>query len=234
MARHDDRSSGLVAKGRLPVARAPFRRPPSIDRDHPQPSVGGHAGQQILEPSGRDAADSAAKALAAGAAAQGLPAGLAGVGEVEILDRDGVAAACLGLLDAGSHRCPQPSVTDDGRLPVKVEGDRVRCPDRVAGWVQHPAGQMVGVEVDVEQPVAAKLLQRRRLDSGELPVCIQVPAATAPGRVQVDVVADRAAGGLYGPLMGAMGEPHRAPQPVGGSAAGGVGQVRQRSRQADL
>jgi hypothetical protein len=101
MARHGDRSSGLVVKRPLPVAPTPLGCPSGVDRDDPQPGVGGHADQQIPERAGGDLADGAAKPLAAPAPPKLLPAGLAGLGEVEVLDGDGAAAVRLGEPDDG-------------------------------------------------------------------------------------------------------------------------------------
>ena len=58
--------------------------------------------------------------------------------------------------------------------------------------------------------------------------------ARAFGGIEPDVVADGTAGCLCGPLADPMGEPDWAGQPVGGGAAGRVGQVREWVRQPQL
>jgi len=216
----------------LPVAPAPLRSPPGIHRHRPQPSVGGHPDQQLPERSGRYARHHAAEGLAASTAPEGLPASVAGVGEVQVLHHDRPAAVRLGELHDGGNRRPQPAVAGPRRQPVKLERDRMRRSDRVAAYIQHPAVQMPGIQIDSERPVLAQLLQRRHLPGREPPGRIGVPAA--PGRVQQQVVADRARGCLRRPLAGPVGERHGARQPVGRRSARGVGQVRQRGRQADL
>jgi Cellulase (glycosyl hydrolase family 5) len=96
MPRHRNRDLGLLVEQPLPVAPTPDGGPGRINGHHPQASVGRHPGQQPLELPRRDARDGAAEGLTAPTASQRLPAHSAGVGEVQILDHDGVAAGTLG------------------------------------------------------------------------------------------------------------------------------------------
>ena len=234
MPRHRDRMLRRLVKGSLPVALAPFRGPAGIHRDDPQACVGGHPHQQLPELPGGHPRDRPAEALGAPAAAEGLPAGLPRVGEVQVLHHHRPAAVGPGQPDHGRHRRAQPAVPGRCRQPAERQRDGVRWAQRVPGGVEDPAVQVLGVEVDPERPVPvpAQPLQRWHRHGRQPPAGIQVPAL--PGRVQQQVVADRAAGCLRGPLTSPMVEHDRAGQPVGGRPAGRVGQVRQRGRQPQL
>jgi hypothetical protein len=74
--------------------------------------VGGHADQQVAEPAGGHPRHGPAEALAPPAAAEGLPAKLAGVGEVEVLHQD---------RPAESFRCDAKNRAD-GRTQPSVAG----------------------------------------------------------------------------------------------------------------
>ena len=60
--------------------------------------------------------------------AKGLPAGVAGVGEVEVLDRQRTAAVDRGEPQQLGDRLPQPAIPGWGWLPIEVERDRVGSP----------------------------------------------------------------------------------------------------------
>jgi hypothetical protein len=115
----------------MPVALPPFRRPSWIDSDDPQADVGGHADQQVPELPSRHARHGLAEDLAAPATPERLPADLAGVGEVQVLDSDRAAAVRLGEVDQRGDRLAQPPVADAGRLPGKRQRDGARRADRV-------------------------------------------------------------------------------------------------------
>jgi len=232
MAAHGDRRLSRMVKWCLPVAPPPFRCPAGIHRDHPQATAGGHSDKQVAERAGRDPRDHPAEALAGPPTAQGLTAGLAGVGKVEVLDHDRPAAAGGGQLqDRRDHR-PQPAVAGTGRQPSQLKGYGLGWADRVATWIQYPACKVVGVQVDAQRPMSAQFLQRRRLLWLDPPGGVQVPAGL--GRVEADVVADRPGSSLSRPFFAAMAEHYRTAQAVRAGAAGRVGQARRRGRQSKL
>jgi len=148
MPRHRDLSGCRAVQRLLPVAAAPHARPGGIHRDDPQSCVGGHADQQVPERSGWYASHDPAEGLAAPAAAEGLPAGVAGVGEVEVLDGQGTAAVRVGEPEQLGDRGAEPAIAGAGGLPVEVERDRVGLAEWVAGGVEDPGGEVVSVEVD--------------------------------------------------------------------------------------
>jgi hypothetical protein len=133
MSRHRDRPSCRAVQRLLPVAAAPHAGPRGIHRDDPQPSVGGHADQQVPELPGRHPSHDPAEGLAAPAAAEGLPTGVAGVGEVEVLHRQRAAAMRSGEPEQLGDRGAQPAIAGAGGLPVEVERDRVGLAEWVAG-----------------------------------------------------------------------------------------------------
>jgi hypothetical protein len=84
---------------------------------------------------------------------------VAGVGEVEVLDRQRTAAVDRGEPQQLGDRLPQPAIPGWGWLPIEVERDRVGLAERVAGGAEDPGGEVVGVEVDPKTAVLAQLLQ---------------------------------------------------------------------------
>jgi hypothetical protein len=102
--------------GRLLV---PFREglepvlgPPSggirrIDRDDRDPDFCSHRNQSVPELASRDACDGTAEPLATHSAARRFPGRAAGVGEVQILNRDRLAATPLGGLQQEGDGVPQ-------------------------------------------------------------------------------------------------------------------------------
>ena len=100
--------------------------------------------------------------------------------------------------------------------PGHLEQQRRRGTHRVARGVDDHGGQMRGVHVDGEDPLAPQLLERRGRRGRGFPRRVQVPAA--PVGVEGDVVADGAAGRLGGHLVAPVGEVHwrrQAPAAVG-------------------
>ncbi len=70
-----------------------------IDREQFDTGAGGHGGEPITEHRGRDAGDHRfAEAFPACAAAHGFSTNHPGVGEVEVLDRDGGDAVAVGVV----------------------------------------------------------------------------------------------------------------------------------------
>src|SRR6266508_5991680 len=102
VAADGDRLLGCLVEWCLPVAASPLRRPAGIHGDDPQPVVGGHADQQVSEPTGGDPRDRPAEPFAAPATAEGLPAGLAIVDEVQVLHDQRLAAAGGGEAKEGA------------------------------------------------------------------------------------------------------------------------------------
>jgi len=176
--------------------------------------VGGHADQQVPEPAGRHPSHDPAEGLATPAAAEGLPAGAAGLGEVEVLDCQRAAAVRFGEPEQLGDRGAEPAIAGAGGLPVEVERDRVGLAEWVAGRIEDPGGEVVGVEVDPEAAMLAEFVQRRHWTCREPPGTVKMPAARARAaaleRVQADVVPDGTAGGLRRPLASTVGEGHRA------------------------
>src|SRR6266540_4299028 len=91
-----------------------------------------------------------AEPSAASAAAERLPADPADVSEVEVFDRDGVAAVGLGRANRVGDGRPQPSVAGGGAVPVKVKRDRMRRVDWIPARIQDPASHVISVEVKAE------------------------------------------------------------------------------------
>lgn len=59
----------------------------------------------------------------------------------------------LGKAQQRRDRGTQMAVAGTGRLLVEVEQNGVRRPNRVAGGVKDPTGEVIGVEVDAEGAV---------------------------------------------------------------------------------
>jgi hypothetical protein len=99
----------------LPVALTPPGRPTRIDCDDPQAGVGRHADQQVTDLARWHPRHDAAEAIAALTVAEGLSSELTSVAEVEVLNRDPLAAVALGEVEYLGDRCAQPTVTSTGR-----------------------------------------------------------------------------------------------------------------------
>ena len=224
----------VFPQGPQPVLGGPAGSVCGVDDDDGQPGVGGHLDQTVAELSGGDAGDGAPEVPAA-AAAGGPAAGAfasfgAGFGEVEVLDGDGAGAAGLGGSDQGADGGAQVSVAGGGRQPGQGKGDGGRDAQDIAVRRDNGHSQVTVVDVDRYYRVCLQLSQGRRGGRGGLPRGVEVPAAA--GRVMADVVADRAAGGLGGDLVAAVGEPDWSRQPV--AAMRPVRQMGQRGGQFDL
>lgn len=105
MAADGNRPRGRFVQWLTPVLCRPPGGPGGVDRHHPQPRVGRHADQEVAELPRRQAGHAPAKPLAAGAAAHGLAALLAGGSKVEVLDDQAAAAVGGGQPErlAGPH-----------------------------------------------------------------------------------------------------------------------------------
>jgi hypothetical protein len=77
-----------------------------IDREQVYAVAVGLGGEPVAEHRGRDAGDRLAEAFTAGSAAHGFPAHGAGVGEVEVLHRNGVDAVPQGVAEEPGDRVP--------------------------------------------------------------------------------------------------------------------------------
>src|SRR5260370_274347 len=111
------------------------------------------------------------------------------------------------------HCCPVVTgrlrvVLPQGRQPGQGKGNGGRGAQDVAVWRDDGGGEVTVVDVDSHHRVGPQLIQGRREGRGGRPRRVDVPAAA--GRVTADVVADRAAGGLGGDLVAAVGERDRA------------------------
>ncbi len=106
-------------------------------------------------------------------AAKPLTTRVAGIGEVKILHHHRLAPGRRGSPDGFSHSVAEPPVAGGRWQAFQGQGDGGGGADGVAAWVQYPAGQMVGVEVQGEARLLAQLRQRR---SGITPH----PATAAP------------------------------------------------------
>jgi hypothetical protein len=81
-----DRVGSLLLQGFRPVLGAPFSCVGRIDADDRDAAAGGHCGQAGAEARSGDAGHGAAEPFPTFAAAHGVAAGGAGIGEVEALD----------------------------------------------------------------------------------------------------------------------------------------------------
>src|SRR5687768_16051986 len=107
----------------------PFGCPAGIYHDDPQAGVGRHADQQVTELARWHPRYDAAEALTSPTAAEGLPPNLAGVHEVQVVDRYDLAAVPIGETVHLSDRCPKVAVACTGREPVEFQRDGTRCAD---------------------------------------------------------------------------------------------------------
>ena len=216
-----------------PVLGSPPRGVSRIGDDHVQARVGGHLHQPAAEPRGRDAGDRAAEPPAPlparGPAPGPLAAFGAGVGEVQVFDRDGPRPVFPRGGDEGADGAAEPPVPGGGGQPGQVQRHRERHAHDVPVRRHDRDREVPGVDVDRQHRIRPQLIRRRdRAGSSALPRRVEVPA---PGRrVDRDVIADGTGGGLGGDLIAPVGELHRARQPVpsegtvrpGGRAGRGV------------
>ncbi len=94
-----------------------------------------------------------------------LATALAGVGEIQVLDRNGRAAAGPGEAEQVGDRFADAGVAGGGGQPGHLESDGVRLADRVARAVEDLGGQVAGVQVGRQHPVLPQLVEsgtRRR------------------------------------------------------------------------
>ncbi len=123
---------------------APHRGVGGIDSDHTDTGLGAHAEQAGAELAGGDAGDQLPELF--------LPAVLLprpGVGEVEVLDRDGLHAGRPGpLQEAGEGVAERGVAVGGGAGQVVVEA--ARAADGVAVLVQRPGGKVAGVGVHAD------------------------------------------------------------------------------------
>ncbi len=118
-----------------------------IHRDHPQPLVGSHPDQQVAERPGGDPRDQAAEPLATPATAKPLTTAVASISEIQVLHHDRPAPGGLSGVNGLGDGGPEPSVTGGGGQPCELQGDGGGVASGVAAWVQHPASQRLGVQV---------------------------------------------------------------------------------------
>jgi hypothetical protein len=95
----------------------------------------GLGGESVAEHRGRDAGHRLAEAFTAPSAAHGFAPDGAGIGEVEILHRDGVATVAARVAKQSGDRMPDLGIPPRGR-PRQVEVDALGSPDRVAMLIE--------------------------------------------------------------------------------------------------
>jgi hypothetical protein len=220
----------LGLQGPLPVHRPPLGGPARVHGNDRDAAGGGHLGQPVAELRGRDADRHPAEPLAAPATTKGLPACLSRVGEVQVLNADGAAALPGDEVEQGADGRAQPPIPSRGRQAIQHQRDVGRRPDRVAAVVDLPAGQMPGVQIHGQDSTGQRRLQRRHRHLTGRPRRCGIPPI--PVRVIAQVIPDRAGDRLRRPLVGPVGEPDRAGQPV--VAMRPVGQVAKPPGQLDL
>ena len=225
MAARGDRGC-LLPEGGEPVLGAPPGCVGRVGRDHGQPRVRGHLGEPVAKLSswqaGHHPAEAASLLAVRRARAATLASLPAGIGEVQVLNRDRVAAMLTGPADERGDGGAEPTVPLAGRQPSQRERDRDRQAGRVAVRHDDPRCQVPVVQVDGQHGVPPQVLQSGGWLGRDAPRRVQVPAS--PRGIEGDVVADGAGGGLRGDLAAAVGERHRAGQPV--TAVRPVRQVR--------
>lgn len=117
-----------------------------IDCPQVDAGLGGHGGEPVTEHRSRDPRYSAPETFPPDATAHGLAPGGAGVGEVEVFDRDrgdGVAAGVAQQLSDGVAHLRVAA----RRAASQVDVDPYRCSDRVAVCVEAAQRQMPVVEI---------------------------------------------------------------------------------------
>ena len=106
----------------------------------------GLRGQPVAENGGRDTGHRFTEAFAALSSSHCLAAHGAGVGEVEVLNNDGVDAVAQGVVDEPGDRVPDLGIAA-GAGAGKVEVDARWCTDRVPVRVESSHGKVSVVEV---------------------------------------------------------------------------------------
>jgi len=102
--------SGDVQIGVLPVLATPDAAVGGIDRQQLDAGTGGHGGQPVTESRGGDPGHGPAEPFPALAPAHRLAPGGAGVGEVQVLDRDDGNAMLAGVVQETGDGVPYLSV----------------------------------------------------------------------------------------------------------------------------
>ncbi|MDA0251688.1 MAG: hypothetical protein O3A42_12230 [Actinobacteria bacterium] len=170
---------------------APLTRVSGIDTDDRNTAARCHRGQTITELGGGNTSHDAPKLLTPTTTTQHFATRGTGIGKVEVLHRDRHTMIALRYVQQLRDRRAQVPITVGGTQLLDLEGDRDRFTDRVARRIQHTRGEMIGVEVDTENPPAAELLKSEGRFRGDRPGRIQIPAAAL--RIENDVVAHRLA-----------------------------------------
>ena len=211
-----DRDAGRIVPGSrpcaaggglLPVLGAPPGGVGRVHRDDDDPGRIGHGDQPGAKFAGGHPADQLPEPLPAAVFLPRL-----GVGEVQVLDRDGFDPAALGPAQQLGEGVADLGITMGGPTgQVVVEAARI--PDGVAVPVQVPGGQVIGVGVHPHHPLGERGPERDRRGSGDLPRGTHIP--TPPVHIQVDAVGHRPIGlDAVGPLLPPVGEGGRAAEHV--------------------
>ncbi|MFC9247093.1 hypothetical protein ACFT7S_24800 [Streptomyces sp. NPDC057136] len=157
-----------------------------------QSRVVGHAGEPVAELGGGNTGDSTAERFAASAAPHGFAACVPGVSEVQVFYYDCNALLLMGDVNQLADGCSQAPVAGGCGKPRQVERDDDRLVGGVAVSVEDEAGQVVGIQVNSEDPLTDD--EGRHLWDGDWragcggPRGIDVPPAS-PG-IPMDVVPD--------------------------------------------
>jgi hypothetical protein len=186
-----DLSGSLLLQRLTPVLIAPLTRVRGIDTDDRDAAAGCHRGQTITELAGGDASHGAPELFSTPTTTHGFATRGTGIAEVEVLHRDRYAIVELRDIEQFSDRRAQVPIAMGGTQLLDLKDDRDRFTDGVARRIQHARGEMIRVEVDTENPPAAKLLKCERRFRGDRPGRVQIPAAAL--RIENDVVAHRLA-----------------------------------------
>jgi hypothetical protein len=147
----------------------------------------------------------------------------------EILDSDRTHVRNSSNADEPADRVMKLRVPVKAR-PKEVERDTRWLARRVASSVHHPAGEMIGVEVDGHDSVGYSLFHGYGQSWCAGPRGVQVPPT--PLRTEPDGIGDGSDGDLRGPLHSTMLELHQAGQSVPPMRS--VREVAQRSRQDEV
>jgi hypothetical protein len=198
----------LLLQGFTPVLVAPAAGVGRVHADHRDSAADRHADQPIPELGGGNSSDVATQSFPPFSAAEGFPAGGAGVGEVEILRHDRRAVVLLGVIEQGGDRRAYPTIALGSTEARGEHFDAGRLADRITVCVGHANSEVAVVEVDPQHPPAAQFIKRGCGFGGGLSGRVEVPAVTEG--VVVDVVAHRpAASDSIGPLITSVTNTYR-------------------------
>jgi len=220
---------GDVLIGSAPVLVAPRTGVSGVDRPQADAVLVGLGGESPAKDARGDPGHGLAEPPPSLASAHDLTAGGPGVGEVEVLDRDGSDAVAATVADEPGDGVPDLGIAAGGAAG-QAELDPLGIADRIAVRVKSADGEVPVVEVHpYNRPVGAYFgVRRLRAGTRCLGWCGPGGGQVDPGTsgLAVDGVGDGLAAGDSGqPFVPSIGEPGLSRQDV--PAALGVGQVLQ-------